>query len=90
MNLPNTAVFDLEQTSMKQFNPWVRQIDRDVILEPEDEWIWTPGSTTDHHGVALLLYRLQGRTLDDTWVAIRIYERINTYQKHRVRSCQHL
>lgn len=58
-------------TGMQQLYARVRQVDGNIILEPENGWLRIASSTAHHHRVAILLDRLQRRTFDDARVAAR-------------------
>ena len=54
---------------MQELNARVGQVDRYVILEPEDGWLRIAGRAAHHHRVAVFLDGLQRRTLHDARVA---------------------
>jgi len=58
-------------TGMQKLYARVGQVDRDVILEPENRRLGIAGSAADHHRVAVFLDSLQCWALHDAWIAAR-------------------
>ena len=73
LNLQYLNPVCIKQTSInhtcgQEFEPWVSQIHRDEIFEPNDGGIRITKGRAQHDSVPVLLHGFKGRTLIDAWI----------------------